>query len=107
MHPCDDQMPLLIMLDDFYGNTPYSAIRQTGNVYMLSTWHNLMAVNYGNTIKYKVLVEANETTYHPLIHGASTLHPSIAGHIGIAWTLFFNIIDSMVDICNDGDIGKE
>ena len=106
LQPCSDRAPLVMMLDDFYGGIPFAALRQTGNVYMLSTWKNIMSVNYASTIKHKIMAEY-ETNYDPLLfsNGPNNLHAGIGMHIGIAWTILFNMVNSIVNVCNDGSIG--
>ncbi len=63
-----------------------------------------MAVNIGSVIKYKMLAEHGQM---PLLHGDYDFHPGAGMHIGAAWTIMFNIVNSMVNVCNDGDIGLE
>ena len=102
LHPCNDQAPLVMMIDDFYGGLPFRATSQTGNIYMLSTWNNLMAVNYASTVKYKILAEVeDEIAQVPLLHSNYQIHPGAGMHIGLARTFMFNIINSIVNLCND------
>mmetsp|Transcript_12790 Transcript_12790/g.26120 ORF Transcript_12790/g.26120 Transcript_12790/m.26120 type:complete len:678 (-) Transcript_12790:370-2403(-) len=103
LRPCDNDAPLVIMLDDLYGDVPPSvSLEQTGNIYMVSHWNNLMAVDYSGTVKYKILVE--DTTWAPLLSSNFQMHNGIGMHMGIAWTIVFNVLDSMVNVCNDAEI---
>jgi len=105
LHPCSNHAPLVMMLEDFYGGVPFAAARQTGNVYTLSSWKNIMSVNYANAIKYKIMAD-HENTYNPLLFSESNnLHGGIGMHMGIAWTILFNMVNSIVNVCNDANIG--
>mmetsp|Transcript_12817 Transcript_12817/g.19212 ORF Transcript_12817/g.19212 Transcript_12817/m.19212 type:complete len:931 (+) Transcript_12817:127-2919(+) len=122
LHPCDDYAPLIIMADDFYGDFPNQALHQTGDVLMQSIWYNLMAVNYASVVRYKVLPEVYDYEqaqaqaqarhhdhhhhhHHPLIASKFTTHLGMAFHIGMAWTMLFNIINAFVEVCNDEVLG--
>ncbi len=106
LQTCDDHSPLIIMADDFYGDSPYKALRQTGYVLMSSTWYNIMAVNYASVVKYKVFAEQfSFTGSHPLTGSQFTTHLGLPSHLGMAWTVLFNIVDAFVNVCNDFDIG--
>lgn len=107
LHPCNENAPLIIMADDFYGDMPYQATRHTANVYMLSTWNNLMAINFASILKYKVLAEySKEKTYHSLTGAVFGVHLGISFHIGMAWGIMFNILNSIVNVCNDQSINQ-
>mmetsp|Transcript_640 Transcript_640/g.856 ORF Transcript_640/g.856 Transcript_640/m.856 type:complete len:638 (-) Transcript_640:172-2085(-) len=102
LYPCDDNAPLLIMADDFYGDIIFRATQQTGYMYMISTWYNLMAVNFASVLKYKVLGEyVDADTRHPLTSSSYNIHLGSSFHIGMAWTMLFNIINAYVNVCND------
>ena len=105
LHPCDDNAPLLIMADDFYVDLPYQATRQTGDVLMLSAWYNLMAVDYASTVKYKVFAEHEGNVIHPLTSMIFNVHLGIAMHIGMAWTVMFNIVNAFANVCNYFSMG--
>lgn len=112
LHPCDDQAPLIMFVDDFYGDRPYTATVQSGNMFMLSTWHNIMAVNYASTVKYKLFGEVEDEGARktkpriPLFHSDYQIHLGIGMHMGLAWTVMFNIVNSMVNVCNDVGISR-
>jgi len=106
LNPCNDYAPLLIMLDDFYG-FPYRAMEQTGSIYKVANWYNLMAVDYASTVKFKVYSNDEDLSHIPIFHRPYDFHEGIGMHIGIAWTLMFNIVNAMVNICNDAMIGTE
>jgi hypothetical protein len=42
LQPFNDDGPLIIMIDDFYGDTPFQAARQTSFTHMSFMWGNLM-----------------------------------------------------------------
>ncbi|VEU43231.1 unnamed protein product [Pseudo-nitzschia multistriata] len=100
LNPCDNHAPLVILLDDFYADVPPSvALQQTGNIYMLSHWNNLMAVDYSSTVGSKVIVE--DLAWAPLLSSNVQMHSGVGMHMGIAWTILYNLLDSMVNVCND------
>ena len=103
--PCSDDAPLVIMVDDFYGDLPFDALRQTGKTYMVSNWFHVMAVDYASTVKHKVFTE-NATQYVPLIAGNYQMHQSVGMHMGIGFTIAFNIMNSIVNVCNDSNLSK-
>jgi hypothetical protein len=110
LHPCNDQKPLIMNVDDFYASLPFGALRQTSKIFMISKWNNIMAVDYASTIKYKLQAEVNETNPEqitPLLHSTYQLHAGIGMHIGIAWTVLFNMINSIVNVCNDMQVESE
>ena len=101
LHPCNGDAPLVILVDDFYGDMPFEAIHQSGRVFMVSSWNNVMAVNYASALKYKIHAEAQEGGYEPLLFSDFQIHLGVGMHIGLAWTVLFNIINSLVNVCND------
>lgn len=106
LHPCNNHAPLVIMVNDLYGDVPPSvSLEQTGNIYMVSHWNNLMAVDYSSTVKFKILVE--NTTWAPLLSSNFQMHNGIGMHMGIAWTIGFNMLNSLVNVCNDAEIRTE
>mmetsp|Transcript_15778 Transcript_15778/g.45455 ORF Transcript_15778/g.45455 Transcript_15778/m.45455 type:complete len:330 (-) Transcript_15778:712-1701(-) len=72
---------------------------------MTSHWNNLMAVDYSSIPMYKVFVE--NTTYAPLLGSNFQIHNGIGMHMGLGWTVAFNILNSIVNVCNDVQIGAE
>ena len=108
LHPCNDQKPLIMNVDDFYG-LPFGALRQTAKIFMISKWNNIMAVDYASTVKYKLQAEVHEdnSEFLPLLHSNYNLHSGIGMHTGIAWTVLFNMVNSIVNVCNDRQIEVE
>ena len=112
LRPCNDQAPLVMMVDDFYGGMVFRAMEQTANVFKLSSWNNFMAVDYASTIKFKVLAEVEKdfngtSPIVPLLNGNYQLHMGSGMHMGLAWTVMFNIVNSIINVCNDATIGIE
>lgn len=93
-------------MDDFYGDLPYRALEQTGNIFKISAWNNVMAVDYSSVVKYKILVE-KDVQWEPLLASNFQIHLGIGMHIGLTWALGFNLINSIVNTCNDANIGGE
>ena len=106
LQPCNDDGPLIIMVDDFYGNMPFQAARHTALTYMSSMWGNLMAVSGSSVLRYKVLAEyLNNTVSHPLTNSEFGVHLGVGVHTGMAWIMLFNFVNAFVDVCNDYEIG--
>ncbi|GFH55746.1 hypothetical protein CTEN210_12222 [Chaetoceros tenuissimus] len=101
LHPCKDYSPLVILADDFFGDSPYKALQQTGYVYKISTWYQIMAINYSNVVRYKVLPESNDGQEHPLTSARFTTHLGLAFHIGMSWVVGFNLLNQFMEVCND------
>jgi hypothetical protein len=106
LQPCNDDGPLIIMVDDFYGDMPFEAARQTSLTYMSSMWGNLMAVSGSSVLRYKVLAEyLNNALSHPLTNSGFGVHLGVGYHTGMAWIMLFNFVNAFVDVCNDYEIG--
>lgn len=101
LQPCKDYSPLVILADDFFGDSPYKALQQTGYVYKISTWYQIMAINYSNVVRYKVLPESHDGQEHPLTSARFTTHLGLAFHIGMSWVVGFNLLNQFVEVCND------
>eukprot|EP00536_Pseudo-nitzschia_multiseries_P017873 jgi/Psemu1/52976/gm1.52976_g len=99
LHPCNDNAPLVMMVDDFYNVEPSLSLEQTGKLYMLSHWNNLMSVDYSGILRYKIAVE--NITWAPLLGSDFQVHNGIGMHMGIGWTVAFNILNSIVNVCGD------
>ncbi|GFH44527.1 hypothetical protein CTEN210_01001 [Chaetoceros tenuissimus] len=106
LQPCEHDLPLVIMADDFYGDLPYQASRFSSYVYQLSQWSNLMAVSGSSVLRYKLLQELMDAeTVHPLVNSNFGIHLGMGFHMGMAWIMLFNFVNAFVSVCNDEHVG--
>lgn len=106
LQPCENDLPLVIMADDFYGDLPYQASRFSSYVYQLSQWSNLMAVSGSSVLRYKLLQELHDAeTLHPLVNSNFGIHLGMGFHMGMAWIMLFNFVNAFVSVCNDEHVG--
>ncbi|KAL7526921.1 hypothetical protein ACHAWF_001971 [Thalassiosira exigua] len=101
---CDHDLPLVVMLDDFYGLGEYTSVDAISTMlFKVSSWYNLMGVSHSNVVRHKLYALFGNTTAITAILGSDwNLHPGMGSHIGVAWTVFFNFLKSFVESCEDG-----
>jgi hypothetical protein len=100
VRPCDDDLPLLVLADDLYGDMSLNAIEQTGSVYKTSSWYNLMSIAYSNVGRHAhVAYHRNGTRLYPLFGSDYKVHLGIGFHVAMAWTVLFNIVDALYEAC--------
>jgi hypothetical protein len=100
VRPCDDDLPLLVLVDDLYGDMSLDAIEQTGSVYKTSSWYNLMSIAYSNVGRHAhVAYHRNNTRMYPLFGSDYKVHLGIGFHVAMAWTVLFNIVDALYEAC--------
>jgi len=104
---CDEQLPMVIMLEDFYGYEDYSRVNMlSGYLSKLSSWYGLMNVNQANVINHELWSNYDNSTRISYILGSEfELHSGMGNHVGVAWTLFFNFLSAFTDSCTDGLLG--
>jgi hypothetical protein len=105
LRPCDDELPLIILADDLYGTERLGtrAIEQTGRLYQVASWFNVMAVVYPNVAGHAAVANYQKGTYYDPMFGtqSSEIHLGMGFHIAMAWTLLFNIVDAFYETCVD------
>ena len=104
---CDDELPLIVMLEDFYGGLiAYDSVNKiNGFIYKVSSWFGLMSVSHANVIKHSVYANFDNSSFmERAIGGGWNLHLGMGVHIGVAWTLLFNFLTAFSDYCNDAKI---
>jgi hypothetical protein len=100
IRPCDDDLPLLVMADDLFGDMQLNAIEQTGNLYKTASWCNLMTIAYSNVGRHAhVAYHQNPTHRYPLFGSDYKVHLGIGFHIAMAWTVLFNVVDALYETC--------
>jgi hypothetical protein len=112
---CDNDLPLVVMVDDFYGRPQAksrpqvnSQMKQTGFVYSIASWYKMMSVNYANVVRHAVFANyVNKSVTDPLMGSGYDIHLGMGFHIGMAWTVLFNFLNAAVEACSDGEDGLE
>jgi hypothetical protein len=108
LRQCDDNLPLVVMVDDFYGLHPPVMMEHTARFYSISSWYQIMSVNYANVVRHAVYGNyVNYSVPDPLMGSKYDLHLGMGFHIGMAWTVLFNFLNAVVEACSDGDDGLE
>ena len=101
LRPCDEDLPMVIMVDDFYDTENLNVVAlQTSRIYAIASWYDLMAVNYANVGRKSVLGTYNNTVQNPLMGNKWSVHFGLGMHIGMTWTVLFNLIDAFVIACS-------
>jgi hypothetical protein len=105
---CENDLPLVVMVDDFYGYKPNAMMEHSARVYSISSWYKIMSVNYANVIRHAVYGNyVNASVPDPLMGSRYGIHLGMGFHIGMAWTVLFNFLNAVVEACSDGDDGLE
>mmetsp|Transcript_8044 Transcript_8044/g.16405 ORF Transcript_8044/g.16405 Transcript_8044/m.16405 type:complete len:584 (+) Transcript_8044:52-1803(+) len=105
---CDDLLPLVVILEDFYGYENYETVNQlSGYLYELATWYGLMGINHANVIKHELWANLDKAhIISNILGGDYSLHPGMGSHIGVAWTVFYNFLVAFSDSCADSASGE-
>lgn len=103
---CDEELPLVVLLDDFYGAENYADVNGVSKMlYAAASWYGLMAVSHSNVLRREVYANYGNLSRIAEVLGGNgklSLHPGIGGHVGVAWTVFFNFLKAFVESCDDG-----
>ena len=112
---CDpDKQPSIILYDDFLGFYSFDihyAMGYSQYVSKASAWYELMAVSYANAFRHTVYSGegfGNETAVEhelggdlPMLGWRLELHPGMLYHSTSPWTLVYNLLDNMINSCQD------
>ncbi|KAL3787197.1 hypothetical protein HJC23_010207 [Cyclotella cryptica] len=102
LRACDDDLPLVGIVDDNVGMENISqAFETTARYYATASWYQLMMINYGNVVRHTLLQRYQQNRTEPLLGGRFQIHGGMGFHISLAWTVVFNIISLMVEACYD------
>ena len=114
MHCDTDKLPSIILYDDFmsvYFHDIHYAMRYSQSVSKVSAWYELMAVSYANAFRHTVYSGegfGNETAGEhelggdlPMIGWRLEKHPGMLYHSTSPWTLVYNLLDNMINTCQD------
>jgi hypothetical protein len=98
---CDSNLPLVVMNEEFFSqNNDIS-----GMIYKASNWFGLMGISHRNVISHKTFANFHNDEYIKSIIGSKGVHPGMAAHIGVAWTVFYNFISAFTDACDYKRVG--
>ncbi|KAL7487275.1 hypothetical protein ACHAW6_012870 [Cyclotella cf. meneghiniana] len=102
LRACDDDLPLVGIIDDNVGMENISqALETTARYYATASWYQLMMINYGNVVRHTLLRRYEQNRTEPLLGGKFQIHGGMGFHISLAWTVVFNIISLMMEACYD------
>jgi hypothetical protein len=101
MRLCDADLPLVVLVDDFYGFTqPNVVMEQTSRFYSIASWFNLMSISYGNIVRHEIHSRyVNATLSDPLMGSNFNLHMGMGFHIGMSWAVMYNFLNEIVETC--------
>ena len=112
---CDaDKQPSIILYDDFLGfyfNDIHYAMGYSQYVSKAAAWYDLMAVSFANAFRHTVYSGdgfGNDTAVEhdpggdlPMLGWRLELHPGMLYHSTSPWTLVYNLLDNMINACQD------
>jgi hypothetical protein len=102
---CDDDLPMVVLVDDFYGvKMPMAPMDHSAALHTISSWYHLMAISYPNVIRHALYANLeNATVPHPLMSSTviGNIHQGLGFHIGMSWVVLFNLLNAVVKGCND------
>jgi hypothetical protein len=88
------------LVDDLYGDVQLRAIEQTGSLYKVASWHNVMAIAYSNAARHAAVAgQANRSHANPLFGSPPEMHLGMGFHIAAAWTVLLNLVDALYEAC--------
>jgi lysophospholipase L1-like esterase len=102
VRPCDPHLPLVMLLDDLRGgNAIASAMDHSALLYKVAAWFDVWHVNYANAVRRGIYgdVAKSEDYMHPLTTSRWTGHLGLGFHIGMAWTMLYNTVDTFIETC--------
>jgi hypothetical protein len=97
-------LPVIIHLDDFVADPSIALMSQTVTmadiIHQVTSWHGSQGVSYANVVRSHILSQfVNTSTYYDIWGSILNRHPGLMFHVGIAWTLLYNILLSMSRTC--------
>lgn len=102
LRACDDDLPLIGIIDDNVGmNNVSQAMETSARYFSISSWYQLLYINYGDTARHTLLRRYKENRTEPLLGGKFQVHGGMGFHISVGWTVVFNLMTLMLDACYD------
>jgi len=109
LHSCENHKPLVVMVDDFCGlpdkeHSVHDVMAHSALIHQATAWHQSMGVSYANIVRTNVYSHPNasvEGGQIPLVSSGYVCHMGMAFHIGMAWTLLYNLLNALVEHCNE------
>ncbi|KAI2495861.1 hypothetical protein MHU86_18642 [Fragilaria crotonensis] len=112
---CDvEKQPSIILYDDFmgfYSHDIYRTMAYSEYVSKAAAWYDLMAVSYANVYRHTVFSGegfGNETAVEhepggdlPMLGWSLEIHPGMLYHSTSPWMLVYNLLDNMINSCQD------
>jgi hypothetical protein len=85
LRPCDDDLPLIALVDDLYEDIHLKALEQTGILYKIMSWYNVIGIAYSNVARHAMLAHhANSFYSNPLFGLTLEMQLGIRFHIDMA-----------------------
>lgn len=102
LRACDDDLPLVGLIDDTVGMSEISKMMETtARYYSIASWYQLMMLDYGNVVRHTLLRRYDENRTEPLMGSTFKVHMGMGFHIGMAWTVVFDFLSIMMEACFD------
>jgi hypothetical protein len=108
LRPCDDALPLVVLADDLHpglngGMDSEVDLEVTGKMYKVASWYDVMMVTYANVARPAALARYQSMSSPDPLFGSAfdNVHLGLGFHFGMAWTVLFNLLSSVVDTCAD------
>lgn len=101
---CDADLPMVIMVDDFIGTMrPDEANEHYANIQKIVACYQLMSISYPNVVRHAIYGNLFElSVVNPLMSSPTqSVHGGLAFHLGMTWTVLFNILHAIIETCNE------
>jgi hypothetical protein len=103
MRPCDPDLPMVIMFDDFYGEQPnaQAIMDDSMSIRKAAEWHQIMSVSYANVVRHAVYGSLHNTdVVETLFSSDWEFHLAMGFHIAMSWVMVYNLLHAFVSTCN-------
>jgi hypothetical protein len=103
LRPCDDNLPLIAMVDDFVGGggAPHVTIEESQVIRRVAEWHQLPLVSYPNAIRHSLYGSLPDPKVaYGLFSSDWVFHLGMGFHVGMSWVVLYNFLNMFVDGCN-------
>ena len=115
----EDDLPHVILFDDYLGFVEvdlHSTLKNIRTVSQVADWYDVMAVSYASAFRHTIMagegfagpftmddkdIFSNPTWDLPMLGWILEVHPAMLYHSTTPWVLAFNLLDNMVNSCQD------